>query len=104
MEKEDPSVGNERTALAWQRTALTLVAGSAVVSRLTFERLGSAAMASFGVAAILGISIFAESRRRYRRRAPTWERSEFASGRSALAVMLATAAIGLTELAALIVR
>ena len=40
----DPGVGNERTALAWQRTALALVAGSAILTRLTFDRLGAVAL------------------------------------------------------------
>ncbi|MGH3314850.1 MAG: DUF202 domain-containing protein, partial [Nocardioidaceae bacterium] len=44
-----PTVSNERTALAWQRTALALLAGSAIVARLTVDRIGALAVLSLVV-------------------------------------------------------
>jgi uncharacterized membrane protein YidH (DUF202 family) len=46
---DDVGVSNERTALAWQRTALALLAGAAILSGLTLERLGLVAFVALGV-------------------------------------------------------
>ncbi len=40
LQEPEPGVYNERTALAWQRTALALVTGAAIVSRLSLNSLG----------------------------------------------------------------
>lgn len=47
----------ERTALAWQRTALALVAASAIVARLTFDRVGPLALVSVAAASVAGLWI-----------------------------------------------
>lgn len=88
----DAGESHERTALAWQRTALALVAGSAVLTRLTFERLGLLALLSVGVAAPLGLWLFLVSRGRHRFEA------------APLVLTLATSAVALVEIAALLVR
>ena len=88
----DAGESHERTALAWQRTALALVAGSAVLTRLTFERLGLLALVSVGVAAPLGLWLFLESRGRFRHEA------------APLVLTLATSAVALVEVAALLIR
>ncbi len=98
----DPGIGNERTALAWQRTALSLIAGSAVLTRLTFDRLGLLALVSVGVAAPLGLWLFLESRGRYEHDAGLSRRPLRRGGRAPLALALATSAVALTELAALL--
>lgn len=82
----------ERTALAWQRTALALIAGSAVLTRLTFERLGLLALVSVGVAAPLGLWLFLTSRGRFRHEA------------APLVLAAATSAVALVEIAALLMR
>jgi uncharacterized membrane protein YidH (DUF202 family) len=106
-------VQNERTALAWQRTALSLMAGSALLARLTFDRLGAFSLASVLVGLPLGLWVFLESRRRYRhqaivrpRRAATEQapsgvvrsREHWAPAMLTIAVAVAAA----TELAALL--
>jgi uncharacterized membrane protein YidH (DUF202 family) len=100
----DPGLGNERTALAWQRTALSVVAGAAVVSRLTLDRVGVAAVLATGAAGLIGIWLFLESRERYRHDAGLRLRSRGRGGRSPLALAIAVAVLALTELAALLLR
>ena len=99
----DASASNERTALAWQRTALALIAGSAVLTRLTFERLGPLALVSVGVAAPLGLWLFFESRRRYRHDAGLAVRTRTRGAAAPFALTLATSAVALVEIAALLV-
>ncbi|HET6628068.1 MAG TPA: DUF202 domain-containing protein [Nocardioidaceae bacterium] len=105
---------NERTALAWQRTALSLMAGSALLSRLTFDRLGPFSFVSVLVGMPLGLWVFVESRRRYRDKAalragramteqrpsgPVRSREHWAPAMLSVAVAVAAA----TELAALLI-
>ena len=52
MTERDPGLQPERTALAWQRSALALAVATVVVGRLTFEAAGL-----FGlVVVVLGLS------------------------------------------------
>ena len=53
MSDPDPGVALERTALAWQRTALSLVAGCAITARLQWSTAGIAAVAPLLVATVL---------------------------------------------------
>jgi len=99
----DGGVSRERTALAWQRTALALVAGSAVLTRLTFERLGLLALLSVGVAAPLGLWVFLESRR-HRLEAGHAVRTRTRSAAAPLVLTLATSAVAIVEIAALLAR
>jgi hypothetical protein len=96
----DPGAANERTALAWQRTALSVMAGSAALAKLTADRLGVAAMLSVVVGVPLGLWVMFESRARYRKSAgiATPRRR---GGRAATALAVATFAVCLTELLAL---
>ncbi len=103
MAVTDPGAGNERTALAWQRTALALVAGSAILSRLTFERLGAVALASVILAAPMGLWVFVESRGRYAHDAGINRRPQSRGGRAPLTLTIATLIVGFTELLALLV-
>jgi len=100
----DAGESHERTALAWQRTALALVAGSAVLTRLTFERLGLLALVSVGLAAPLGLWLFRESRGRYRHEAGSPVPARTGSAAAPLVLTLATSAVALVEIAALLVR
>ncbi|MEU4806538.1 DUF202 domain-containing protein [Actinosynnema sp. NPDC023587] len=56
---------NERTALAWQRTALAMIAGSAVLVRLTVDRVGLVAVVGLGVTVALGLVVLVAARSRY---------------------------------------
>jgi uncharacterized membrane protein YidH (DUF202 family) len=94
---------NARTALAWQRTALSLLAGSAIVARLTLDSLGLVAVAAFLVVLPLAGWVLWESRARYLRTAGVRGSARSRGGRAPLMLTLATATIALTELAALLV-
>ncbi len=59
-----PSMAAERTALAWRRTALGLVAGSAVAGRLLAEVWGVAAWGVTAVGTVLAVVMLCAARRR----------------------------------------
>jgi uncharacterized membrane protein YidH (DUF202 family) len=102
MGRADTGRANERTALAWQRTALSLMAGAAILARLTFDRLGLVAVALLGVALLLALWVLLESRGRYDHDAGTRSRDRPRSGRAPAALAVATVVVGLTEAAALL--
>lgn len=62
-----PGVQNERTALAWHRTALSLMVAAAGLSRFAYERVGYPGLVCLA-ALPLGAFVFRESRHRYRHR------------------------------------
>jgi uncharacterized membrane protein YidH (DUF202 family) len=93
---------NARTALAWQRTALALVGASAVVGRLTFERLGVLAVLVLAVALLLAGWVLLESRLRYAHAAGARSRGRGRSGRAPLAVTVSVVLVGLVELVAVV--
>jgi uncharacterized membrane protein YidH (DUF202 family) len=97
-----PTVSNERTALAWQRTALALLAGSAIVARLTVDRIGALAVLSLVVVLPLAIWVMVESRGRYSHDAGVRQRLRPRGGRAPFVLAAATVLIALTELAALV--
>lgn len=90
----DSGLTAERTRLAWQRTALSVVAGAALMARLTFAELGRSALVLLGVALLLSAWILLDSRTRGRR---DRLRGGVASAVLATAVIL----MALTELASL---
>ncbi|UPK74600.1 DUF202 domain-containing protein [Nocardioidaceae bacterium SCSIO 66511] len=79
---------NERTALAWNRTALSVVVTAAIVSRLAIESIGPIALLAVVVAVPVSVWIVLGSRRRYRRRLDWTERAplRIRDGRFELAV------------------
>lgn len=99
----DRGIQNERTALAWQRTALSLMAASAILSRLTITRLGALGLVTMAVAFPLSLWVFLQSRQRYQRDVTSrlW-RGRSRGGKSAAALAIATAVIALVELFALL--
>lgn len=102
-----PGLVNERTALSWQRTALSLVAAAAAMARLTVGRLGGAAVVTMAGAVVLTLWILVESAGRYRIRRPVGPDSAAPSppapgGRAPTVLAAVTALIALTELAALL--
>lgn len=98
----DAGAQNERTALAWQRTALSLLAAAAAVSRLTIDRLGPPALLCVLSAVPLSLWVFLEGRGRYRRDAATGGHLSARCGRAPACIALATAIMATTELAALL--
>jgi uncharacterized membrane protein YidH (DUF202 family) len=59
-------VSSERTALAWTRTALALMATALVAGRLVLDRLGALAVVLTSVAVPLAAVVLVVSARRYR--------------------------------------
>ncbi|QTR03675.1 DUF202 domain-containing protein [Saccharothrix algeriensis] len=94
----DRGVQNERTALAWQRTALAMIAGSAVLTRLTVDRVGPPALVGLAVTVSLGLVVLVAARWRYRE----GRRGRVGGGGLPIAVAAGTVVMVLVELAALL--
>ncbi len=94
-------VQNERTALAWQRTALSLLASSLILARLTFGRLGVVSLVPVVAAVAVTAWIFFESRGRYRHDAGIALRPRSRGGTAPFALALLTVLLALTELVAI---
>ncbi|RFA19063.1 DUF202 domain-containing protein [Subtercola boreus] len=62
----DPGLQVERTALAWQRTALALIAGSLVGARVLAPTTGWGGIGLGVLGALLGLFVLARSGIRYR--------------------------------------
>ena len=85
----------ERTALAWQRTGLSVVVAAAVLARLTYDDLGAVAVLALVACLVLcGWMLLG-----IRRRTPPSRRPV---GGWATAACLSIVVLGLTELAALV--
>lgn len=59
-------VSNERTALAWTRTALALMSTALVAGRIVLDRLGALAVVLTVVAVPLAAAVLVAAARRYR--------------------------------------
>jgi uncharacterized membrane protein YidH (DUF202 family) len=59
-------VSRERTALAWTRTSLALMAAALVAGKITLDRLGALAVALSAIAVPLAAALSIASMRRYR--------------------------------------
>lgn len=98
----DPGLANERTLLAGQRTALSLMAAALVMGRMAFEDLGVAGLPGAVGAGLLAAWVFVESRWRYRQADGTRERSRPRGGRGATFLALAVILLVLTEAASVL--
>lgn len=92
---------NERTALAWHRTALSVLAASIILARLTFERTGLA-FGSVAAGLVVFIVLLRESRARYQHRVRRRHRPGLRGGASLAALAAAVLLLATTELAALL--
>ncbi len=99
----DPGLAHERTQLAWQRTALSLMVGAAVLGRLAFSELGVAALPGAGAAIVLSGWVAVESRVRSRRAGGIHPRprprARPRGGRAPAFLAVAVLALAMTELA-----
>ena len=93
----DPGLQNERTAMAWRRTALSLMIATATMTKVTASAWGAAAGLWMLVGTVGGLGILVESSRSYSaRRADARTR---ARGWSVLIASGTVAAMGLLSLA-----
>lgn len=99
----DAGIANERTALAWQRTALSLVTAAAILARLTWTRLGVGALVVLSLAIVLAGWVFFESRSRYRRTACADTHRTARGGKTSFLLAASAALLGAVELSALLV-
>lgn len=88
--QRDPGAAAERTVLAWQRTALALIAGAAILGRLQADTIGPLVGVPLGLAAGLAIWMLVRTRRG----------SDRHDGLLPLAAALATGLLAGTELLA----
>lgn len=96
--KPEPlGTATERTTLAWQRTALAVLAGALLIARLSFEDLGGLSVLVVVVAVPLAVWVVAESRWRARR-------GTVRGGRAAAVLTAAVVVLAVGELAALVTR
>ncbi|MFC9553789.1 DUF202 domain-containing protein [Rhodococcus sp. NPDC056960] len=92
----DTGLADERTSLAWQRTALAVAAGGALFGRLTFARLGIVALTVLVFAIALSLCALHESGTRYRR-----HERQARGGRTTLTLSTATSLLAAIEAVAL---
>jgi uncharacterized membrane protein YidH (DUF202 family) len=97
---DDAGLANERTALAWQRTALSLVAASAVLARLTWSTLGAVAVVPLLAALTLSVGVLVDGWGRYTHAAGAGRRRSRGS-HAPLALTGAAVLLAIVELAAI---
>ena len=90
----------DRTVLAWHRTGFALLAGAAVLSRLTADRLGPASVAGLVVVAVLVLWMVGAAVADARRRTGDYSRGR--DGHRTAALCAGIVVVGLTELAAVL--
>lgn len=93
-----PGVQNERTALAWQRTALSLLVATAALARFAYERVGYGGLSCL-VALPIALFVFRESGRRYRHRDATDTDPHARGGVAGLALVAVIVVLCLTGIA-----
>lgn len=89
---------NERTALAWQRTALSLAAGAIALTRFAYTRVGAAGLICL-LAVPLTAAVLLQSRWRYRHRDELGSSTLAGDGLPGLALVVAVLLMCATGLA-----
>lgn len=100
---EADGLQNERTALAWVRTSLSLAGAGALLARAA---AGSPPLAAavLGVALVVGVSLFVSSDRARHRRALALERGEpIVAPAPVVATAIATTALALVAVGLILV-
>lgn len=98
MSDAPPGVQNERTALSWQRTALSLLAATLALARLAYVHVGYVGLACL-VALPIAASVFFESSRRYHHRHPERADPHARGGIAGIALVTVIIVLCLTGLA-----
>jgi uncharacterized membrane protein YidH (DUF202 family) len=94
----DPGLQPERTALAWQRSALALAVATIVVGRLTFSTVGLVALLVVALGLGHTAVIFATAHRRYRMRTGAQQGTGWPTAVHAVLLSVQVAALGVLEL------
>jgi putative membrane protein len=94
----DPGLQPERTALAWQRSALALAGATIVVGRLTFSAVGIVALLVVALGVGHAAVIFATAQRHYRVRTGAPQAKPWPTAVHAVLLSLQVAALGGLEL------
>lgn len=95
---------NERTAFAWQRTAVALMAAAVVLARVSSHGVGTIILLPLGLAVALTAWVFVETQDRYDHEVGLRPRPLRRGGLAPAGVAVATALLGVTELTALVLR
>jgi uncharacterized membrane protein YidH (DUF202 family) len=93
-----PTALAERTTLAWERTALSLVGGAALLARLTADRLGLFSLT--GLVVIGPLALWSSA---VRGRQVTGRGEGRRDGRAGAALSLGIVVLGMVELASVLV-
>lgn len=92
----------ERTALAWNRTALSVLVAAVVIVRLSSSQFGGGALIGLALTTPLAISVFWHSATRYQRvMALGMGRRQTSCGVAGISLTSMIVIIGIMELAAL---
>jgi uncharacterized membrane protein YidH (DUF202 family) len=95
---------NERTALAWSRTALSLLAAAAAITRVTYSAFGMYSVLCIVLNIPLAAWVLWVSQARYRHKAGLRQRRVGRGGAAAFSLTVMTVTVGLTQFVALVVR
>lgn len=96
----DSGAQNERTSLAWTRTALALLVGVVLATRLAAEPMGAVAVAFGAVVAPVAGVILVMARRRYKRaHVALHHEASLPDGRLPAMVAVVTALLAVLEVA-----
>ena len=95
--RRDAGLQPERTALAWQRSALALAGATIVIGRLTFSAVGLAALLVVALGVAHAAVVFATARRHYRVRTGEAHVSTWPTGVHAALLSAQVAALGVLE-------
>lgn len=100
----DPGLQNERTELAWQRTALSLLTGSLILFRLTVETVSTPAVCLLLITVPVTCWVLARSRVRYHGHRVAETPPSDRDGSAAAGLTAVLVAMSLTELLSLAAR
>jgi uncharacterized membrane protein YidH (DUF202 family) len=100
--EDDRGRANERTALAWQRTALSLLGAALILARLTYDRIGPFALIFLAIAVPATVWVVLVGRQRYVAQSMSTASVSPRGGRSAVVVSALTVLLAATETAAML--
>jgi putative membrane protein len=95
----DPGLQPERTSLAWQRTALTMLGVGLLVPKLAWPVLGVWALVPSGIVVAVAVAVLVAGARRYRAAHDVLTTGDGALGDGRLPLVVTLAALTLALLA-----